>query len=157
MPATLVVRPLLGHARRQASKPDIARSSQKSRQNWILYKQTGPQRCGCYMDDAGMADDQSDQVDSLKRKRVHADEDTDASGQAVRVGSVAVKATGKPVLNTKALRSVLKGVRHAARPVSEHLFPSGMRCVMHSGSDKIFWCSFRGPSSAQLRTAMVCA
>ncbi|CAL5219318.1 g1127 [Coccomyxa viridis] len=60
------------------------------------------------MDDTEMADDQSDQVDSLKRKRVHADEDTDASGQAVQMGSVAVKATGKPVLNTKALRSVLK-------------------------------------------------
>ena len=125
MPATLVVRPLLGRACKQASKSDIARSSRKFRQNWILHKQAGPQRCVCYMDDAEMADDQSDQVESLKRKRLHADEDTDASGQAVRMGSVAVKATGKPVLNTKALRSVLKGVRHAARQLSEHLFLSG--------------------------------
>ncbi len=78
-----------------------------------------------------MADDQSDQVDSLKRKRVHAEEDTDASGQAVRVGSVAVKATGKPVLNTKALRSVLKGVRHAACPLCRYLINSGLEHILY--------------------------
>lgn len=61
------------------------------------------------MEDAGMADDQSDQIDSLKRKRVRADEEQDTNGQSVQVGRSAAKATGKPVLSTKALRSVLKG------------------------------------------------
>lgn len=59
-----------------------------------------------------MAGDRSDQVDSLKRKRLHADDEHNANGQPVAISSVAAKATGKPVLNTKALRSVLKGELH---------------------------------------------
>ena len=62
------------------------------------------------MEEEDMTGDQSDQVDSLKRKRQHADEEHDPNVQAVPIGSVAAKATGKPVLNTKALRSVLKGM-----------------------------------------------
>ena len=118
MPTSLVVQPLVGHTCRQASRSEITRSPQQVRRTWILYNQGSPQRCRCYMEDTEMAEDQSDQVDSLKRKRLHAGEDTNASGQAVRMGSVATKATGKPVLNTKALRSVLKGVRHAACAIS---------------------------------------
>ena len=56
-----------------------------------------------------MAEERSDQADALKRKRLYTDEEHGANGQAVPMGSVATKATGKPVLNTKALRSVLKG------------------------------------------------
>ena len=69
------------------------------------------------MEDAEMADDQSDQVDSLKRKRVRPDEEQDTNGQSVQVGKSAAKATGKPVLSTKALRSVLKGELHAVHSI----------------------------------------
>lgn len=57
------------------------------------------------MDEDMEASDQVEQLDAtvLKRKRL---EETDVGTNA----KPASKATGKPVLNTRALRSVLKGV-----------------------------------------------
>ncbi len=58
-----------------------------------------------FMDEDMEASDQVEQLDAtvLKRKRL---EETDVGTNA----KPASKATGKPVLNTRALRSVLKGV-----------------------------------------------
>ncbi len=60
------------------------------------------------MDDDAEVVDQLDGVPQVKRLKVY-DEEAGASAKPVHLPSVATKATGKPVLNTRALRSVLKG------------------------------------------------
>ena len=75
-----------------------------------------------------MTEERSDQADTLKRKRLYTDEEHGANGQAVPMGSVATKATGKPVLNTKALRSVLKGKLVRASSVMRVAFSQCLIC-----------------------------
>lgn len=60
------------------------------------------------MDDDTEVVDQLDGAPQVKRLKVY-DDEAGPSSQPVNLPSVATKATGKPVLNTRALRSVLKG------------------------------------------------
>jgi hypothetical protein len=60
------------------------------------------------MDDDSEVVDHIDGAPQVKRLKVY-EEEAGPSAQPVNLPSVASKATGKPVLNTRALRSVLKG------------------------------------------------